>query len=159
MCAWVPKVRGHSAGGGLVNRAASTPTPPPNPSKGQAPGTSGPTEPTRPDPSVATALDPTPRRLDGRHSTKAGSCASNNQGNSSVAPVPKAPRESSSRTSASPGRCGGPVVRACAHCGTRTEKCKLKECSACRSVRYCGKACQKADWPLHNATCKSLRTT
>jgi hypothetical protein len=41
--------------------------------------------------------------------------------------------------------------------GEGSEECKLKECSRCRSVRYCGKECQTADWPAHRATCKRLQ--
>jgi hypothetical protein len=65
-----------------------------------------------------------------------------------------------SHVGASPGRRAGGAVRACALCGRtaeRLENGKLRECSGCRSVRYCGKDCQKADWPAHKATCKRLR--
>ena len=31
-----------------------------------------------------------------------------------------------------------------------------KLCSGCRGVRYCGPACQKADWPAHKAACREL---
>ena len=31
-----------------------------------------------------------------------------------------------------------------------------KLCSGCRAVRYCGPACQKADWPAHKAACREL---
>ena len=29
-------------------------------------------------------------------------------------------------------------------------------CASCRSVHYCGRACQKADWPVHKALCKHV---
>jgi hypothetical protein len=48
----------------------------------------------------------------------------------------------------------------CAACGITAEKAqnrKLLECGACQSVRYCGKACQKADWPAHNPTFNRLQ--
>jgi hypothetical protein len=67
-----------------------------------------------------------------------------------------------SRVGASPGRRAGRKVWACAQCGVTAETLeggKLKECSACRSVRYCGRECQTADWPAHKATCKRMRAT
>ncbi|GBF97929.1 hypothetical protein Rsub_10602 [Raphidocelis subcapitata] len=33
-----------------------------------------------------------------------------------------------------------------------------KRCRGCLTVRYCGAACQTADWPQHRARCKELRT-
>jgi hypothetical protein len=65
-----------------------------------------------------------------------------------------------SHVGASPGRRSGGAVRACGLCARtaeRLENGKLQECSGCRSVRYCGKDCQKADWPAHKATCKRLQ--
>jgi len=31
----------------------------------------------------------------------------------------------------------------------------LRACVRCKTQRYCGAACQKADWPLHKASCKA----
>eukprot|EP01029_Cantina_marsupialis_P012423 TRINITY_DN273_c3_g1_i1.p1 TRINITY_DN273_c3_g1~~TRINITY_DN273_c3_g1_i1.p1 ORF type:complete len:329 (-),score=92.52 TRINITY_DN273_c3_g1_i1:219-1205(-) len=31
------------------------------------------------------------------------------------------------------------------------------QCSACKSVRYCGPKCQKADWKTHSTICKEIR--
>ena len=42
-------------------------------------------------------------------------------------------------------RCG---EASCAGKGT-------KSCSRCKSVRYCGGACQKADWPAHREACRA----
>jgi hypothetical protein len=36
------------------------------------------------------------------------------------------------------------------------EGLKLSFCSACRSVSYCSRACQKADWKAHKVICKEL---
>ena len=33
-------------------------------------------------------------------------------------------------------------------------KTRLSICSQCESVRYCSKACQKADWENHRLECK-----
>ena len=49
-----------------------------------------------------------------------------------------------------------------ADCGSACMKCckpdqHLVKCSACRRVKYCGKACQKADWKRHKPVCKILR--
>ena len=41
----------------------------------------------------------------------------------------------------------------CAKCGTSDH---LQLCSKCKSVRYCGCACQHADWPQHKRVCKRV---
>jgi hypothetical protein len=61
---------------------------------------------------------------------------------------------------AGPADCAGKGGWTCACCGITAQiswSGKLKECAACRAVRYCGKACQKEDWPAHKATCKRLQ--
>lgn len=53
---------------------------------------------------------------------------------------------------------GGPpdpshnVLGNCARCGSGD---KLKFCSRCQVVRYCGPVCQKADWQSHHARCRT----
>jgi len=43
----------------------------------------------------------------------------------------------------------------CASCGTpEIDDVKLKDCSACKSVRYCGVECQKEHRPQHKRACK-----
>ncbi|OMJ25268.1 Histone-lysine N-methyltransferase SMYD3 [Smittium culicis] len=37
-----------------------------------------------------------------------------------------------------------------------TNKSNLKRCSTCKSVYYCSRECQLADWPLHKLECKLL---
>ncbi len=76
------------------------------------------------------------------------------------APVPEPCDEGIAHAGAGPRRRSSSKVWACAGCGITAEVLahgKLKECSTCRSVRYCGRACQKADWPAHKATCKRLQ--
>lgn len=34
---------------------------------------------------------------------------------------------------------------------------RLLSCSLCRSAWYCGKSCQKIDWPRHKQQCKTIR--
>jgi hypothetical protein len=49
---------------------------------------------------------------------------------------------------------------ACACCGTLPKASingKLLQCSRCTLVRYCGKDCQKAHWPVHKSACKAWR--
>lgn len=55
--------------------------------------------------------------------------------------------------------------RVCAHCfGTEAEngektsrkEAQLLRCGKCRWVRYCSRACQKADWALHKTQCGAL---
>jgi MYND finger len=53
----------------------------------------------------------------------------------------------------------GKVVRSrtlscCAACNAFLDS--PKRCGACDRVVYCGKACQRADWPTHKALCRSL---
>ena len=35
----------------------------------------------------------------------------------------------------------------------------LKVCTRCKGPRYCGVACQKADWPEHKRVCQRLAKT
>lgn len=46
------------------------------------------------------------------------------------------------------------MARACIVCGA-TEK--LRSCSRCKQVRYCGKEHQLAHWKEHKATCAPLK--
>merc|ERR1711924_404177 len=36
---------------------------------------------------------------------------------------------------------------------------KLSLCSRCGVVKYCSRECQRADWDMHKAFCKSTRST
>jgi len=46
---------------------------------------------------------------------------------------------------------------ACDHCGRPDEPAqRLKSCNACRSVLYCGAACQAAAWRAHRPVCVTL---
>jgi hypothetical protein len=38
----------------------------------------------------------------------------------------------------------------------KAEGVKLSFCNSCRSVSYCSRACQKADWKAHKVICKEL---
>ena len=56
------------------------------------------------------------------------------------------------------------ALRACAYLGCTKivgpggrEVPRGKRCSSCRTVRYCGAACQKADWRGHKAACRELQ--
>ncbi|KAJ7150684.1 hypothetical protein C8R46DRAFT_1008177 [Mycena filopes] len=42
-----------------------------------------------------------------------------------------------------------------AGCGSPGEM----RCSGCKIIRYCGKDCQRFDWPIHKLDCKSLAKT
>jgi hypothetical protein len=49
------------------------------------------------------------------------------------------------------------TARCCNVCGRRPRTPglpKLRMCAGCRGVRYCGAACQRVDWPLHQAACR-----
>ena len=56
------------------------------------------------------------------------------------------------------------ATRPCAHAGctrvggpSEAALSQGKRCSACRLMRYCGAACQKADWRAHKAACAELQ--
>mmetsp|Transcript_5490 Transcript_5490/g.9084 ORF Transcript_5490/g.9084 Transcript_5490/m.9084 type:complete len:231 (-) Transcript_5490:7-699(-) len=43
----------------------------------------------------------------------------------------------------------------CNYCSRApTEKESFAVCSRCKSVRYCGKSCQRSDWPSHKKQCR-----
>jgi len=42
---------------------------------------------------------------------------------------------------------------------TVTGKKKLSKCSKCHAITYCGKKCQKADWPRHITNCIPVMVT
>ena len=43
----------------------------------------------------------------------------------------------------------------CGHCGKQAAPTtKLSICARCKSVKYCGAACQKAAWPRHKGVCQ-----
>ena len=45
-------------------------------------------------------------------------------------------------------------IAACANCGKTGSAVKLKDCAACRLVKYCGVDCQKAHRKQHKKACK-----
>ncbi|EJK45067.1 hypothetical protein THAOC_36342, partial [Thalassiosira oceanica] len=50
---------------------------------------------------------------------------------------------------------GGGVEEACANCGKQgSDTVKLKDCTACRLVKYCGVDCQRAHRKQHKKACK-----
>lgn len=70
------------------------------------------------------------------------------------------PGEGKFCTSTRCGRRAARTVWVCAQCGTTAKAAqidKLRKCSGCHSVRYCGTACQRKHWKTHKATCKSLQ--
>ncbi len=46
-----------------------------------------------------------------------------------------------------------------AHPGRSVERSKLRCCSRCRSVTYCSRECQAADWPVHKEFCDEVAAT
>ena len=53
-----------------------------------------------------------------------------------------------------------PELGRCGHCtlprkAARATGARLRYCTGCYAVRYCGKACQHAAWPAHRATCRN----
>ncbi len=47
-------------------------------------------------------------------------------------------------------------MRECAHC--KKSGLKFKHCSACKSVYYCSRECQKSDWKRHKKECKKIES-
>ena len=45
----------------------------------------------------------------------------------------------------------------CYHCGAREADARLRYCSGCYYVRYCGAACLQAAWPAHKEECRRLQ--
>ena len=45
--------------------------------------------------------------------------------------------------------------KVCCKCGEKRRK--LKRCTSCKVVYYCGKQCQQQDWPTHKTKCRSLQ--
>ncbi len=144
-----------------LSTAESAPTPSPfPPPQGQELGTSDCPEPpkislTR---AAAETLHPTVREPSSEDKVTAESHVKRDAEGLSAGPNPMSRREKISRGIA--GRRAGRKVWACAGCGIApdmTERGRLQECMGCRSVRYCGRKCQKADWPAHKGTCKRLQ--
>jgi len=52
-------------------------------------------------------------------------------------------------------RSGGPAPLLCAGCGASDKR--LRACSACGSVSFCGDACMAQFWPVHKAECKRIQ--
>ena len=53
------------------------------------------------------------------------------------------------------------ITKVCQTCGIGKKDLgerinKLKRCSRCKSVYYCGKYCQKKDWKFHKLNCKKI---
>lgn len=50
--------------------------------------------------------------------------------------------------------CGGPRGPPCTFCGASAPPAhRFANCGRCRAIAYCGRACQRADWPVHRALC------
>lgn len=45
-------------------------------------------------------------------------------------------------------------VEVCSFCGLESVDSSLKQCGACRLVKYCSTSCQKSDWKAHKVSCK-----
>ncbi len=119
-------------------------------------------QPTKPKPGAAAPSDPTRRATGGPHETLGLEAlrADPDEQHPCDAPDPVLSGDGNPEAGARRGRRAEATLTACAGCGITAkmlQNCKLKECSRCRSVRYCGKACQVADWPVHKATCKRLQ--
>ncbi|KAL7686399.1 putative SET domain, Zinc finger, MYND-type, tetratricopeptide-like helical domain superfamily [Plasmopara halstedii] len=63
-------------------------------------------------------------------------------------------------------RAGSCVLRTPAICAVSYSACNwcfatqvtLQRCTGCRNVRYCSRACQQQDWPLHRCECSAWRS-
>jgi hypothetical protein len=117
-----------------------------------------PNKPTKPNPSAAATQGPVQRVPGGPQVVTAAPRAQPDEQRASEATEPVTPGDGT-QTGCGRQRAQA-TVRACANCRITAKLLqggKLKECSGCRSVHYCGKACQQADWPVHKATCRRLQ--
>ena len=70
------------------------------------------------------------------------------------------PHRSTIRGIAAERDAGGKRVWQCDNpaCGkTPDAKTDLLKCARCERVRYCSRACQKADWTVHKLMCKPIK--
>ena len=49
------------------------------------------------------------------------------------------------------------IKKSCASCGAQGNDMKI--CVRCQGPRYCGRECQRADWPQHKRVCRSKAET
>jgi hypothetical protein len=148
------------AGMGVSNESASTPSASSNPSQDRQAQTPGPHQASRPSSTLTGSLKATGSRQGSRHKSKAASHAKPDHEQPNLARDPQPPGDGTSMGSHAPARGVGRKAWACEQCGVTAEgleKGKLQECSGCHSVRYCGKACQDANWPTHKPKCKRLQ--
>jgi hypothetical protein len=157
-----PASKNFSSGEEVRNQSASATSAPPNPDQGRQPRAPDPSQPVYyrypPLPACdAGHASEAPPRETGTH--RGSRPANPDREQPPGGAGPKFPGRGSS-VGASPGRRRAGRVWACAVCARTAEMLssgKLMECTRCRSVRYCGKDCQKADWPAHKPTCKRLQ--
>ena len=80
---------------------------------------------------------------------------------SAAAPAPSAPSASASTTSSTaiPSISSDSRCASCGKTAAATGLPKLLRCSKCKSVAYCGAACQRVHWKAggHKAACKKIR--
>jgi hypothetical protein len=95
---------------------------------------------------------------EGNSVMKAASHASSDNEEPYGSPDPQVEGEGTFQEGSSRARRVDHRVWSCAGCGTSVEvKDKLRQCSGCKRVLYCGKACQNADWPAHKSACRRLQ--
>ena len=56
------------------------------------------------------------------------------------------------------GARGGEAADACDTCDSCGQSStKTKQCSGCKTTRYCDAACQKSHWPVHGQMCRQIQ--
>ena len=53
---------------------------------------------------------------------------------------------------------GKAMSHACRFCGKTEGDIPFKQCSGCKAVRYCSKACQADHWKEHKTLCQAIST-
>jgi hypothetical protein len=147
------------AGGQAATHSGSTSGSSPNPTQDQCGGGAGSSQLDPASSATAAPMNQVPGSSSSSHEKAASRAELDGypQEQPSRAPGPKSSRKGvSRRVGPSPGR----RVWACAECGVTAhmlDSGKFRECTGCGTVRYCGKACQKAHWPAHKPACKRLQ--
>jgi hypothetical protein len=154
------QVSNQSGGRRQTRQAASTSSSSPNPADEQQYGTRGPKLRGSSRRNAAATVEKAQRKPSKKCGVRTASLATPNKQRTDGPLDPQSPRDGTSGVGPSPASRAAHKTWACAACGVAadaSDEGKLRECSGCNAVRYCGKSCQKMHWSAHKPTCKRLQ--